>query len=163
MRLFATLFACVFVFNGHFAFAQGAVKSVHGDWEYRCDTPAGVEGEQCVVMQFVTAADRDNVGLTVIVLKTADRQAQLLRVLAPLGVLLPWGLGLDIDQEDMGRVKFVRCLPQGCVAEILMDPPLINKLKSGKIATFVIFQTPEEGIGIPISLNGFSDAYTQLP
>ncbi len=163
MRLLATILTCLALFLPHSAFAQGAVKSVHGDWEYRCDTPAGVDGEQCVVMQFVTAADRDNVGLTVIVLKTADRQAQLLRVLAPLGVLLPWGLGLDIDQEDMGRVKFVRCLPQGCVAEILMDPPLIDKLKSGKVATFVIFQTPEEGIGIPISLSGFNDAYAQLP
>ena len=114
-------------------------------------------------MQFVTAADRDNVGLTVIVLKTADRQARLLRVLAPLGVLLPWGLGLDIDQENMGKVGYVRCLPHGCVAEIIMDDPLVNKLKNGKVATFVIFQTPEEGIGIPISLNGFSEGYDQLP
>jgi invasion protein IalB len=54
--------------------AQGEppVRSTHGDWQVRCDTPAGAQGEQCVLMQFVTAEDRDNVGLTVIVLKTAD-------------------------------------------------------------------------------------------
>ena len=167
MRLFAILFACLAlliipVAGPDAALAQGVVKSVHGDWEVRCNTPPGAEDEQCVVMQFVTAADRDNVGLTVIVLKTADRQARILRILAPLGVLLPWGLGLDIDQQDMGKVGYVRCLPNGCVAEVIMDDPLVNKLRNGKIATFVIFQTPEEGIGIPISLDGFSEGYELL-
>ncbi len=142
--------------------AQGAVRSTHGDWELRCDTPPGAQSEQCVVMQFVTAEDRENVGLTVIALKTADRQAQILRVLAPLGVLLPRGLGLRIDSEDMGSAGFVRCLPNGCVAEVIMDAALIAKLSSGTTATFVIFQTPEEGIGIPISLNGFGEGYEAL-
>jgi len=142
--------------------AQGAVRSVHGDWELRCDTPPGAQNEQCVVMQFVTAEDRENVGLTVIALKTADGQAQILRVLAPLGVLLPRGLGLRIDNEDMGSAGFVRCLPNGCVAEVIMDAPLIAKLSAGQTATFVIFQTPEEGIGIPISLKGFGDGYQAL-
>lgn len=142
--------------------AQGAVRSTHGDWELRCDTPPGAKSEQCVVMQFVTAEDRENVGLTVIALKTADRQAQILRVLAPLGVLLPRGLGLRIDNEDMGSAGFVRCLPNGCVAEVIMDAALIGKLSSGETATFVIFQTPEEGIGIPISLKGFDEGYEAL-
>jgi len=52
-------------------------------------TPAGAKEEQCVLMQFVTAEDRENVGLTVIVLKTADKKSRIMRVLAPLGVLLP--------------------------------------------------------------------------
>jgi len=40
-------------------------------------------------MQVVMAEDRPNTGLTVLVLKTADQKSRLLRVLAPLGVLLP--------------------------------------------------------------------------
>jgi invasion protein IalB len=147
---------------GH-SWAQGTVRSSHGDWELRCDTPPGAQNEQCVIMQFVTAEDRDNVGLTVIVLKTADGQARILRVLAPLGVLLPRGLGLRIDEDDLGSAGFVRCLPNGCVAEVIMDDELIGKMGQGSIATFVIFQTPEEGIGIPISLNGFSDGFAALP
>jgi invasion protein IalB len=139
------------------------VRSTHGDWQVRCDTPAGAQGEQCVLMQFVTAEDRDNVGLTVIVLKTADKKARIMRVLAPLGVLLPSGLGLKIDNADMGRAGFVRCLPNGCVAEVILEDKLLNQLQTGKQATFIIFQTPEEGIGIPISLNGFGEGYNALP
>ena len=145
------------------ASAQGAVKSVHKDWQIRCDTPPGAKSEQCALIQSVTAEDRANVGLTVIVLKTADLKSRLMRVVAPLGVLLPSGLGLKIDQTDVGRAGFVRCLPNGCIAEVVMDDALIAKLRTGKTATFIIFQTPEEGIGFPMSLAGFGEGYDKLP
>ena len=145
--------------------AQGEppVRSTHGDWQVRCDTPAGAQNEQCVLMQFVTAEDRENVGLTVIVLKTADKKARIMRILAPLGVLLPSGLGLKIDDTDMGRAGFVRCLPNGCVAEVILEDKLLDQLEDRQDATFIIFQTPEEGIGIPISLNGFGPGFDALP
>ena len=145
--------------------AQGdlPVRSTHGDWQVRCDTPPGAKAEQCALIQSVTAEDRANVGLTVIVLKTADQKSRLMRVVAPLGVLLPSGLGLKIDQADIGRAGFVRCLPNGCIAEVVMDDELIKKLRSGKSATFIIFQTPEEGIGFPMSLAGFGEGYDKLP
>ena len=145
------------------AAGQGAVKSVHSDWQVRCDTPPGAQGEQCALIQSVTAEDRANVGLTVIVLKTADQKSRLMRVVAPVGVLLPSGLGLKIDQADVGRAGFVRCLPNGCVAEVIMDDNLVKQLRSGQTATFIIFQTPEEGIGFPMSLKGFGEGYDKLP
>jgi invasion protein IalB len=145
------------------AAAQGTVKSVHADWQVRCDTPAGAQGEQCALIQSVTAEDRANVGLTVIILKTADHKSRLLRVVAPMGVLLPSGLGLKIDNADVGRAGFVRCLPNGCVAEVILEEQLLQQLNAGATATFIIFQTPEEGIGIPISLNGFQPGYEALP
>jgi invasion protein IalB len=144
------------------AAAQGAVKSVHNDWQVRCDTPPGAQGEQCALIQSVTAEDRANVGLTVIVLKTADHKSKLMRVVAPVGVLLPSGLGLKIDQVDVGRAGFVRCLPNGCVAEVVMDDNLLKQLRSGQTATFIIFQTPEEGIGFPMSLKGFGEGFDKL-
>ena len=145
------------------AHAQGTVKSVHGDWQVRCDTPPGAQGEQCALIQSVTAEDRPNVGLTVIILKTADQKNRLMRVLAPLGVLIPSGLGLKIDKTDIGKAGFVRCLPNGCVAEVQMADDLVKQLRSGQTATFIIFQTPEEGIGIPMSLKGFGEGYDKLP
>jgi invasion protein IalB len=145
------------------ASAQGAVKSVHGDWQIRCDTPPGAQAEQCALIQSVVAEDRSNAGLTVIVLKTADQKSKLMRVVAPLGVLLPSGLGLKLDNVDVGRAGFVRCLPNGCVAEVVMDDKLLGQLRNAKTATFIIFETPEEGIGFPLSLNGLGDGYDKLP
>ncbi len=157
------LAALALVAVGGAALAQGAVRATHGDWQVRCDTPPGSRSEQCALVQNVAAEDRPNVALTVIALKTADGRARLLRVLAPLGVLLPSGLGLKIDNADVGRAGFVRCLPSGCVAEVVMDDNLLAQLSGGQTATFIIFQTPEEGIGVPVSLNGFKPGFDALP
>ena len=69
------------------------VKNTFGDWQMRCETPAGATTEQCALVQNVAAEDRPNVTLVIIVLKTADGKSRLLRVVAPLGILLPSGLG----------------------------------------------------------------------
>ncbi|ADH87916.1 Invasion associated locus B family protein [Ancylobacter novellus DSM 506] len=160
---FAVLAAAALIASANGAAAQGVVRSVHGEWQIRCDTPPGAQSEQCVLLQSVQADDRPNVGLTVIVLKTVDQKSRLLRVLAPLGVLLPSGLGLKIDNADVGRAGFVRCVPNGCVAEVVMDDKLIGQLRNGQNATFIVFQTPEEGIGIPLSLKGFGEGFDALP
>ncbi|WP_408640085.1 invasion associated locus B family protein [Devosia ureilytica] len=145
------------------AMAQGTVRAEYGDWQMSCDTPPGASFEQCAIIQNVLAEDQPNVGLSVIVLRTADREARLLRVLAPLGVLLPNGLGLNVDGTDLGRVAFVRCLPNGCIAEVEMDEDIIKVLSEGTSAIFVVFKTPEEGVGIPVSLEGFAEGFAALP
>ncbi|MBB2796969.1 UNVERIFIED_ORG: invasion protein IalB [Rhizobium pisi] len=143
--------------------APGTVKSNHGAWSVVCDKPAGASTEQCALMQNVIAEDRPEVGLSVVVLKTADRKSKILRVLAPLGVLLPNGLGLNVDGKDIGRAYFVRCFADGCYAEVVLEDELLKTFRSGAQATFIVFQTPEEGIGIPVDLKGFAEGFDALP
>ena len=142
---------------------KGSVKSTHGAWSIVCDTPPGASSEQCAMIQNVVASDRPEMGLSVVVLKTADKKARILRVLAPLGVLLPNGLGLNVDGKDIGRAYFVRCFEDGCYAEVILEDRLLNTLETGKAATFIVFQTPEQGIGIPVDLNGFKEGFDALP
>lgn len=147
---------------GFSANAQSVVRSSHGAWSYVCDKPPGASSEQCALMQNVQSSDREEVGLSVILLRTADKKQRILRILAPLGVLLPNGLGLNVDGKDIGRAYFVRCFQDGCYAEVILQDALIKTLKSGKTATFIVFQTPEEGIGIPVDLKGFSEGFDKL-
>ncbi len=142
---------------------SGTLKSQHGAWAILCDTPAGAKTEQCALIQNVVAAKRPELGLSVVVLKTADNKARILRVLAPLGVLLPNGLGLNVDGKDIGRAYFVRCFEDGCYAEVILEDELLNTFRNGKSATFIVFQTPEEGVGIPVDLKGFGEGFDALP
>ena len=142
---------------------QDQVRGDYGWWQLRCSTPAGATSEQCVLIQNVVADDRPELGLSVVAFKTADRTAQILRIQVPLGVLLPNGLGLHIDGNDMGRAYFVRCFADGCYAEVILEDQLLESLKAGSEATFTVFDTPEEGIGIPVDLAGFSEGFEALP
>ncbi|MEL6375207.1 MAG: invasion associated locus B family protein [Pseudomonadota bacterium] len=142
--------------------ADGTVRAQYGDWQVVCKPPpAGAKNEICALVQSVTAEDRNNVGLTVY-FQTFSNGTQVLRVFAPLGVLLPPGLGLKIDNKDVGHAPFLRCHSFACFAQVLAPATLVRKLKTGKTAVFIIFQTEEAGIGIPISLRGFEQALAAL-
>jgi invasion protein IalB len=138
------------------------VKETHGAWQVSCRTPPGAKEEKCALVQSVTAEDRPNVGLTVVFYKAIGEDKKLLRVVVPLGVLLPTGLGLKIDNQDIGNAPFLKCGTRGCIAEVVLQDEVINKMKGGGTAMFIIFDTPEAGIGIPISLQGFGDALANL-
>jgi invasion protein IalB len=140
----------------------GTVKSTHGAWSIVCDKPTGASNDQCGLIQDVVAEDRPEITLSVIVLNSADHKSKILRVRAPLNILLPNGLGLNIDGKDIGRVNFTRCFSDGCYAEAILEDALVKTLRTGKTATFILFQTPEEGIGIPVELKGFAEGYDAL-
>ena len=150
------------------AFAQGTravpgrVVSRHADWTVVCDTPPGAAREQCGATQSVVSEERPDLGLDVTVFETADRAARILRVIAPLGVFLPAGLGLNLDGEDLGRAVFTRCVAAGCEANVVMDDTLLSRLRAGTSAAFIIYQTPESGTGFPVDLDGLDEAYAAL-
>jgi invasion protein IalB len=141
---------------------EGTVKAQYGDWQLICKAPApGSKAETCALVQSVSAEDRNNVGLTVYFQKFSNG-TRVLRVFAPLGVLLPPGLGLKIDDKDVGHAPFLRCHSFACYAQVVAEDKLIDQLRTGKTAIFIIFQTEEAGIGIPISLSGFGQALAAL-
>lgn len=148
------------------AFAQrpvdGDVVAQHGDWQVVCKPPPpGSKNKVCALVQSVTAEDRNNVGLTVYFQKFSNG-TRVLRVFAPLGILLPPGLGLKIDGKDVGNAPFLRCHTFACYAQVVVKDELTTQLSTGKTAIFVIFQTEEAGIGIPISLAGFAKGLAAL-
>ena len=141
---------------------DGTVREQHGDWQVVCKPPPpGADKEVCALVQSVTAEDRNNVGLTVYFQKFSNG-TRVLRVFAPLGVLLPPGLGLKIDGADVGHAPFLRCHSFACYAQVVAEDDLVSKLSSGQTAIFIIFQTEEAGIGIPISLAGFATGVAAL-
>lgn len=141
---------------------EGTVKAQHGDWQIVCrPPPPGAKNETCALVQSVAAEDRNNVGLTVYFQRFSNGQ-QVLRVFSPLGVLLPPGLGLKIDNQDVGSAPFLRCHNFACYAQVVADEKLIERLSKGQSAVFIIYQTEEAGIGIPVSLKGFAEALKGL-
>lgn len=140
------------------------VKANHGAWSIICDRPAGASADQCALMQNVIADDRPEVGLSVVVLKTADRKAKILRILAPLGVLLKDGMELFVDNNNIGRAYFTRCFSEGCYVEVEIDDELMRILRAGKSAVFALRESADQDrVGIPIELTGFAPGYDALP
>jgi invasion protein IalB len=156
--------------------AQGAVKQTFGDWELRCEAqspgetaaaPAAGPGEQCYLYQNVADASSDRLNLIIAILrvpdpKKPDSRKLILRVLAPVGVLLPRGLGLKLDDADIGSTGFVRCWPYACIAEVDIDKNLQDQFVAAKQATFFFAVAEDEMRGLPINLDKLGDGIAAL-
>lgn len=149
------------------------VQGQFGDWQLVCKPPpSGANRQVCGLVQNVMAEDRTNVGL-VIQFQEYENSSRALRVFAPLGVLLTQGLRVKIDDKDIcfaaasasghcSAFPFLRCTPDACIAQIAVNDDLLQKLRDAKTAVFIVYQTEEAGIGIPISLAGFGKAHASL-
>jgi invasion protein IalB len=142
--------------------AQGPVKDKFGAWGYRCDKQPGEATEQCALTQQVNAEDRGNSAIGVIIMRPKGAKVGIMRVIAPLSVFLLNGVGLKIDQTDIGRNAFFRCFPSGCLADAAIDDKLLDQLTKGKIATIVTYMTPYDGMRHQVKLEGLREGYDKL-
>jgi len=166
---------------------KAIVKAKHGDWQIGCEQlevpeataklaekqrgvklPPAKDGvvtiERCAAVQTAVAEKAKNVGVTAIIVRgdNKGKKVSVFRVLAPIGVFLPTGVALEVDGKAASRIPFARCLPGGCLAFVGLTDTLLAKLKKGTKANLIIYQGPGSGIGVPLSLNGFTKAHDSL-
>ncbi|WP_137390082.1 invasion associated locus B family protein [Rhodoligotrophos defluvii] len=119
---------------------------------------------QCGMIQVARSTEQQNVGMTLVLVRQpqGDNMITMMRILVPIGVYLPTGVALEIDGNAVGRVPFTQCIPQLCMAFAEATPETLEKLKKGSKANFIIYAAPGMGIGLDISLKGFTAALAEL-
>lgn len=145
------------------------VIATHGDWKIQCENQPkpdaqGQTEKQCAMVQMARSEKNAKVGLTTVFVRTKQngKDVTMMRILAPIGVYLPTGVALEIDGGAVGRIPFMRCLPQICMAFGEAGTQTLDKFRKGTAANFIIYEAPGIGMPIKISLNGFSDAFKAL-
>ncbi len=135
--------------------AAAQTEQTFGDWRLSCDAlPDG--GQQCALVQEVAASDRDDAWLRAFAFLPTDGGDQmLLSVLVPLQVILIKGLGLKIDDGELVTFDYIRCSMDGCLATIALDDTRMAALRDGAEALVIYYFEDAQGIGLPLSLNGF--------
>jgi invasion protein IalB len=126
--------------------------------------PAVETRRLCGMVQSTRSDKRPQIGLTLYIsrIKQGEKTQTQMRVMAPIGVFLPTGVGLEIDGVAVSRVPFSNCLPQVCLARAEASPETLDKLKKGNVANFIIWEAPGAGMPMKISLKGFGKALETL-
>ena len=162
MIRFASFVAALVVASAAAVVAQDdPVKATHGDWQVRCP-----ESGACYMSQvsnndsgaplLATAIQRSNA-------QNGDVRA-MMRVQAPLGVLLPRGIEMRIDGGEPIPAPFLYCDGSGCISQIGLGDEGVATLRRGAAASVRIFsiQQPETPVETRVSLMGFTSAYDDL-
>ncbi len=135
----------------------------YGAWTKVCSLPPGTPNIQCEIVQDVRTQDRRDITFRVTFHKLPKNKETLMRVFVPIRVELRSGVGIKIDDKNIGKIEYRRCLGDNCVAEALLKEDVLKLFLNGKIATYFVFTTPEQGVGGAIDLHGLNEAYANLP
>lgn len=131
-------------------------------WVKRCDTPPGALAKQCRLEQYVVDEVRPNISFLIMVFKTADGKNWIMRVIAPLGLMLPKGLRIALDDQTLeGTYPYMRCGIEGCIVD-LMDNDIFNLIRQARSMTLIVWLSVDDVIGVPIPMSDFSKAVESL-
>lgn len=139
------------------------VKATHGSWQVIClgDTDAcamqqvgkSPKGEDAMVVRISKVEAKDNNGGNI---------PATIEVVAPLGVILPAGLRVQIDGGEVRGTGFQVCLQNGCLAQDSMNDQFLADLRKGSTAKMTVVVPRQGEVPINISLSGFTKAFGSL-
>jgi len=169
--LAAALFLCLSggaMAAGGAAQAQGAGRNpapvTYGAWQKACTIPPGTPDMICELTQTARVENRPDISFRISFIKLPQKKGVLLRVVVPIRVELPMGVGVNIDgAKDMGNMLYRRCFGDNCLAEAVLTEKDMQNFFAARAVSFFIYPTPEEGVGGTVSLNGIKAGYEALP
>lgn len=86
-----------------------------------------------------------------------DKEA--LMVMVPLGMALPPGVQVKVDEKEPVKLQFTLCHAAGCTAEGEGTKAVIDQMKTGKQVVVAAINLAGKAIGFPVPLTGFDKAY----
>jgi invasion protein IalB len=133
------------------------------DWGYKCEKPEGIDQEICYLFQRVTNKENNKRISDITVAYPQNGDKPIMVITLPLGVYLPAGIQLKIDEgEEVARAPYIVCIQNGCQARVTLEDKLIGTMKGGKMLRVAFFTPQQKELAFPVSLSGFTAAIGAL-
>ncbi|MEX0430978.1 invasion associated locus B family protein [Spiribacter insolitus] len=144
---------------------QAEVRARHENWIVRCQ-PAPEEAfgasEFCEMYQQVSEQESEQTVLEVVIGYPQDAGQPVALFNLPLGMRLPPGVQMQVDDNEPIQFPVQLCLGSGCRADIELGETLIGQMRAGTEAVLTIVDPQGRNVEIPMSLLGFSAALAEL-
>lgn len=144
------------------AHAQSATDTAFQDWMLKCEGQ-GRAAQKCYVFQTLQLQQTGQRVLTVVVGNLGPNGARIAHFTAPLGIHLPAGVTLKIDDGEPFAATVETCAADGCKFTIPLDDPFLRSLQRGRVLRVGFLDSvTRRQITVAVSLVGFADAFAAL-
>jgi invasion protein IalB len=128
----------------------------------RCASDSRQGVLECAVEQVVYLQKTGQLVAAVTIRVPADTHQPAMAVQVPVGLFLPAGVTLKIDEGKPLALALQTCDLKGCYAATQVSPEMLAALKTGKTLTITFQNLTKENIGIPLQLTDFAQAYQKI-
>jgi invasion protein IalB len=134
------------------------------DWRAKCTSTDNDKNPQttCHVFQDLLQKESGKRVLHIAIGYLPGKKPLAMIITLPLGISLPPGLSMRIDEKNGKQVPLQACFTNGCQTAFELEPAWQKKLMAGKNAEVIFYNIRNQAISIPVSLKGITAAINAL-
>src|SRR5262245_12692660 len=130
--------------------------SAGAGWVAKCVSESRQSPIECSMEQTLSLPSTSQLVASVLVRVPSDTRQPVMMIQLPVGIYLPGGLHLEIDDGKPQSVPLQMCDLKGCYASMQVNQDLLASLKSGKRLTMTFQNMAKNNIAVPIPLANFA-------
>jgi invasion protein IalB len=131
-------------------------------WIARCTSASRNAPLECAIEQNAVLTKTGQTIVLINIRIAPDTHAPVALLQLPLGLNLPVGAKLQVDESKAIDLQIQTCENRGCYASTPIAPDLLATLRSGKQLKISFQNMAKETITIPMPLNDFAAAYDKI-
>jgi invasion protein IalB len=141
---------------------QGPANTPPPGWVARCGSASRDAPLECAIEQTAVLSKTGQLVVLVNIRVASDTRAPVALLQLPLGLNLPAGAKMQIDDGKSVDLQIQTCEARGCYASTPVAPDLLAALKSGKQLKVLLQTMTKETLTIPMPLADFAAAYDKI-
>jgi invasion protein IalB len=142
--------------------APPAAAPAQPGWAARCASASRDAPLECVIEQSAVLSKTGQLLVLVNIRVPSDTHAPVLQLQLPLGINLPVGAKLQVDDGKSADLQILTCDNRGCYANIPIAADLLAAMKAGKQLKLSFQNLNKETMTIPMPLTDFPAAYDKI-
>ena len=131
-------------------------------WIARCSSGSRSSSLECAIEQSAVLTKTGQLIVLINIRVPAETRAPVALVQLPLGLNLPAGAKIQVDDGKISELQIQTCEARGCYANLPVSPEMLATLKSGKQLKVSFQNLAKETITIPMPLADFAAAYEKI-
>ena len=131
-------------------------------WAARCSSASRDTPLECAMEQTAVLSKTGQLIVLVNIRVPSDTRTPVAMVQLPLGLNLPGGAKLQVDDGKVTDLQIQTCENRGCYAGTPIAPELLAAMRSGKQLKVLFQNLAKETITIPMPLTDFAAAYDKI-
>ena len=131
-------------------------------WAARCASTSRDAPLECAIEQSAVLSKTGQLIVLVNIRVPSDTHAPILALQLPLGLNLPVGAKLQVDDGKTADLQIQTCDNRGCYANIPLAADLLAAMKAGKQLKLSFQNLNKETMTIPMPLTDFPVAYDKI-
>ena len=131
-------------------------------WVARCTSAGRTTSLECAIEQTAVVTKTGQLIVLINIRVPADTRTPMVLVQLPLGLNLPAGAKLQIDDGKTSDLEIQTCEARGCYANMPLAPDTLAAMKSGKQLKVSFQNMANDTIMIPMPLADFAAAYEKI-